>query len=299
MGDIDGSSSAARSARLKNDNAKLKSLNLIARIKGLFSFANKIESFDKIENFVDIKPDGNNEVGNLLRLSVQDVSIPKADIVAVQDTITKDELFDTFKNTALTRLPIYENTLDSPLGFIHFKDFILNSNSDDTVSQFHVKNILRTLLFVPPSMSLGVLLAKMQAERTHMALVIDEYGGVDGLVTIEDLIEQVVGDIEDEHDEANQKDWLLEKPGQYLATAKTSLREFKEETGLDLKNEASIDAEEIGTFGGLVFMLAGRVPVRGEIVPHPQGMEFEIIEAEPRRVKKLRLRLPDAIKVAE
>ena len=299
MGDIDGSSSAARSARLKNDNAKLKSLNLIARIKGLFSFANKIESFDKIENFVDIKPDGNNEVGNLLRLSVQDVSIPKADIVAVQDTITKDELFDTFKNTALTRLPIYENTLDSPLGFIHFKDFILNSNSDDKVSQFHVKNILRTLLFVPPSMSLGVLLAKMQAERTHMALVIDEYGGVDGLVTIEDLIEQVVGDIEDEHDEANQKDWFLEKTGQYLATAKTSLREFKEETGLDLKNEASIDAEEIGTFGGLVFMLAGRVPVRGEIVPHPQGMEFEIIEAEPRRVKKLRLRLPDAIKVAE
>ena len=299
MGDIDGSSSAARSARLKNDNAKLKSLNLIARIKGLFSFANKIESFDKIENFVDIKPDSNNEVGNLLRLSVQDVSIPKADIVAVQDTITKDELFDTFKNTALTRLPIYENTLDSPLGFIHFKDFILNSNSDDKVSQFHVKNILRTLLFVPPSMSLGVLLAKMQAERTHMALVIDEYGGVDGLVTIEDLIEQVVGDIEDEHDEANQKDWFLEKPGQYLATAKTSLREFKEETGLDLTNEASIDAEEIGTFGGLVFMLAGRVPVRGEIVPHPLGMEFEIVEADPRRVKKLRLRLLDAIKAAE
>ena len=262
-------------------------------------FGSIVEPFDSNENFVDIKPDGNNEVGNLLRLSVQDVAIPKADIVAVQDTITKDELFETFKNTALTRLPIYENTLDSPLGFIHFKDFILKTNSNDKVSQFHVKNILRTVLFVPPSMSLGVLLAKMQAERTHMALVIDEYGGVDGLVTIEDLIEQVVGDIEDEHDEANQKDWFLEKPGQYLATAKTSLREFKEETGLDLTNEASIDAEEIGTFGGLVFMLAGRVPVRGEIVPHPLGMEFEIVEADPRRVKKLRLRLLDAIKAAE
>jgi magnesium and cobalt transporter len=274
-------------------------LNIIARIKGLFLFGSKVEPLDSNENFVDIKPDGNNEVGNLLRLSVQDVAIPKADIVAVQDTITKDELFETFKNTALTRLPIYENTLDSPLGFIHFKDFILKSNSNDKVSQFHVKNILRTVLFVPPSMSLGVLLAKMQAERTHMALVIDEYGGVDGLVTIEDLIEQVVGDIEDEHDEANQKDWFLEKPGQYLATAKTSLREFKEETGLDLTNEASIDAEEIGTFGGLVFMLAGRVPVRGEIVPHPLGMEFEIVEADPRRVKKLRLRLLDAIKAAE
>ena len=299
MGDIDGSSSAARSARLKSDNSKLKSLNIIARIKGLFLFGSKVEPLDSNENFVDIKPDGNNEVGNLLRLSVQDVSIPKADIVAVQDTITKDDLFDTFKNTALTRLPIYENTLDSPLGFIHFKDFILKSDSNDKVSQFHLKNILRTVLFVPPSMSLGVLLAKMQAERTHMALVIDEYGGVDGLVTIEDLIEQVVGDIEDEHDEANQKDWFLEKPGQYLATAKTSLREFKEETGLDLTNEASIDAEEIGTFGGLVFMLAGRVPVRGEIVPHPLGMEFEIVEADPRRVKKLRLRLLDAIKAAE
>lgn len=299
MGDIDGSSSAARSARLKNDNSKLKSLNLIARIAGLFSFGSHVEQLDSNEKFLDLKPNVNNEVGNLLRLSVQDVSIPKADIVAVQDTITKDELFDTFKNTALTRLPIYENTLDSPLGFIHFKDFILKSNSNDNISKFHVKNILRTVLFVPPSMSLGVLLAKMQAERTHMALVIDEYGGVDGLVTIEDLIEQVVGDIEDEHDEANQKDWLLEKPGQYLATAKTSLREFKEETGLDLTNEASIDAEEIGTFGGLVFMLAGRVPVRGEIVPHPHGMEFEIVEADPRRVKKLRLRLPDAIKAAE
>ena len=299
MGDIDGSSSAARSARPRSDNSKLKSFNIIARIKGLFLFGSKVEPFDSNENFVDIKPGGNNEVGNLLRLSVQDVAIPKADIVAVQDTITKDELFETFKNTALTRLPIYENTLDSPLGFIHFKDFILKSNSNDKVSQFHVKNILRTVLFVPPSMSLGVLLAKMQAERTHMALVIDEYGGVDGLVTIEDLIEQVVGDIEDEHDEANQKDWFLEKPGQYLATAKTSLREFKEETGLDLTNEASIDAEEIGTFGGLVFMLAGRVPVRGEIVPHPLGMEFEIVEADPRRVKKLRLRMLDAIKVAE
>ena len=299
MGDTDGSSSAARSAQLKNDNSKQKPLNILARIARLFSLGNQVKQLDTNENFADLKTHDNSEVGNLLRLSVEDVSIPKADIVAVYDKITKDELFDTFKNTALTRLPVYENTLDNPLGFVHFKDFILKSNSDDNVAPFLVKNILRTLLFVPPSMSLGVLLAKMQAERTHMALVIDEYGGVDGLVTIEDLIEQVVGDIEDEHDEANQKDWLLEKPGQYLATAKTSLRDFKEETGLDLTNEASIDAEEIDTFGGLVFILAGRVPVRGEIVPHPHGMEFEIVEADPRRVKKIRLRLPDAIKAAE
>ena len=298
MGDKDGSSGAARSAQLNNGNSE-KPVNILARVAGLFSFGNKVEQLNTNENLVDYKRKANDEVGNLLRLSVEDVSIPKADIVAVHDSVTKDELFDTFKNTALTRLPVYENTLDSPLGFVHFKDFILKLNNSNDGSAFIVKNILRNLLFVPPSMSLGVLLAKMQAERTHMALVIDEYGGVDGLVTIEDLIEQVVGDIEDEHDEANQKDWLLEKPGQYLATAKTSLREFKEETGLDLTNEASIDAEEIDTFGGLVFILAGRVPVRGEIVPHPHGMEFEIIEADPRRVKKIRLRLPDAIKAAE
>ena len=299
MGDTDGSSSAARSAQLKNDNSKQKPLNILARIARLFSLGNQVKQLDTNENFADLNTHDNSEVGNLLRLRVEDVSIPKADIVAVFDKITKDKLFDTFKNTALTRLPVYENTLDNPLGFVHFKDFILKSNSDDNVAPFVVNKILRTLLFVPPSMSLGVLLAKMQAERTHMALVIDEYGGVDGLVTIEDLIEQVVGDIEDEHDEANQNEWLLEKPGQYLATAKTSLRDFKEETGLDLTNEASIDAEEIDTFGGLVFILAGRVPVRGEIVPHPHGMEFEIVEADPRRVKKIRLRLPDAIEAAE
>ena len=299
MGDTDGSSSAARSAQLKNDNSTLKQSNILARIAKLLSLGKQVKQLDPNENFADLRADDNNEVGNLLRLRVEDVSIPKADIVAVYDKITKDELFDTFKKTALTRLPVYENTLDNPLGFVHFKDFILKSNSDDNVAPFLVKNILRTLLFVPPSMSLGVLLAKMQAERTHMALVIDEYGGVDGLVTIEDLIEQVVGDIEDEHDEANQNEWILEKPGQYLATAKTSLQDFKEDTGLDLTNEESIDTEEIDTFGGLVFILAGRVPVRGEIVPHPHGMEFEIVEADARRVKKLRLRLPDAIKAAE
>ena len=299
MGDTDGSSSAAHSAQLKNIESKRKPQSFIARIAGFLSFGDLQQKPDKTQDLEDLKVNTNSEVGNLLRLSVQDVSIPKAEIVAVNDTISKEDLFDTFKNTALTRLPVYEGTLDSPLGFIHFKDFILKSSSNGDDSAFIVKKILRTLLFVPPSMSVGVLLAKMQAERTHMALVIDEYGGVDGLVTIEDLIEQVVGDIEDEHDETNQKDWLLEKPGQYLATAKTSLREFNEETGLDLTNEASIDAEEIDTFGGLVFILAGRVPVRGEIVPHPHGMEFEIVEADARRVKKLRLRLPDAIKAAE
>ena len=192
MGDTDGSSSAAHSAQLKNIESKRKPQSFIARIAGFLSFGDLQQKPDKTQNLEDLKVNTNSEVGNLLRLSVQDVSIPKAEIVAVNDTISKEDLFDTFKNTALTRLPVYEGTLDSPLGFIHFKDFILKSSSNGDDSAFIVKKILRTLLFVPPSMSVGVLLAKMQAERTHMALVIDEYGGVDGLVTIEDLIEQVV-----------------------------------------------------------------------------------------------------------
>ena len=147
MGDTDGSSSAARSAQLKNDNSKQKPLNILARIARLFSLGNQVKQLDTNENFVGFKTHDNNEVGNLLRLSVEDVSIPKADIVAVYDKITKDELFDTFKNTALTRLPVYENTLDNPLGFVHFKDFILKSNSDDNVSPISSKKYFKDLAF--------------------------------------------------------------------------------------------------------------------------------------------------------
>jgi len=139
-----------------------------------------------------------------------------------------------------------------------------------------------------------VLLQQMQSQRIHMALVIDEFGGVDGLVTIEDLIEQVIGEIEDEHDVEEGDLWSLEKPGQYLAQAKTPLEEFEAEICLRLL-DASED-EEIDTLGGLAFMLAGRVPVRGEVIRHPNGTEFEIVEADPRRIKRLRVRLAPAKK---
>ena len=140
-------------------------------------------------------------------------------------------------------------------------------------------------------MPLGVLLQKMQAERIHMALVIDEYGGTDGLVTIEDLIEQVVGEIEDEHDLNEDELWLREKPGVYMAEAKTPLEDFEDEIGMTLTDHDEIDEEEIDTLGGLVFMLSGRVPARGEVVVHPDGPEFEVIDADPRRIKRLRVRM--------
>ena len=154
--------------------------------------------------------------------------------------------------------------------------------------------LLRPLLFVPPSMPLGVLLQKMQADRIHMALVIDEYGGTDGLVTIEDLLEQVVGDIDDEHDEAEAQTFVREKPGVWLALAKTPLEEFEAAIGMNLTAHAEIDEEEIDTLGGLVSMLSGHVPARGEVIKHPDGPEFEVIDADPRRIKRLRVRIPSA-----
>jgi len=149
--------------------------------------------------------------------------------------------------------------------------------------------MVRPLLFAPPSMPIGVLLQKMQSQRIHMALVIDEFGGVDGLVTIEDLIEQVIGEIEDEHDVEEGELWIVEKPGQYLVQAKTPLDDFEAELGNLLSDPDS--EEEYDTLGGLVFMLAGRIPVRGEVIPHPDGTEFEIVEADLRRIKRLRVRL--------
>ena len=141
-------------------------------------------------------------------------------------------------------------------------------------------------------MPIGVLLQKMQSERIHMALVIDEYGGVDGLVTIEDLIETVIGEIEDEHDTSEDGLWVLEKPGQYLAQARAPLGEFEAEIGLKLADEA--EDEEVDTLGGLLFMWLGRVPARGEVIPHESGAEFEVVDADPRRIKRLRVRLPQA-----
>ncbi|MCG6901072.1 MAG: hemolysin family protein [Rhodobacter sp.] len=226
---------------------------------------------------------------NLRRMRVEDVAIPKAEIVSVPVEITKDELVKVFRDSGLTRLPVYDGTLDTPIGMVHLKDFALNHGFNGGGGRYSLRKMLRPLLFAPPSMPIGVLLQKMQSQRMHLALVIDEYGGVDGLVTIEDLIEQVIGEIEDEHDIDEGQYWLLEKPGCYLAQARTPLAEFEAEIGLQLVEGE--DVEEIDTLGGLVFMLSGRVPARGEMIPHPLGPEFEIVDADPRRIKRLRVRV--------
>lgn len=226
---------------------------------------------------------------NLRRMRVEDVMIPKADIHAVPVTVTKDDLVQVFRENGLTRMPVFDGTLDTPIGFVNLKDFALRYGFNGNAPDYDLRDLLRNLIYVPPSMPLGILLQKMQSERTHMALVIDEYGGTDGLLTIEDLLEQVVGAIEDEHDVEETKSWVQEDADTYLAQAKTNLEDFEAEIGMTLTEHDEIDEEEVDTLGGLVFMLSGRIPARGEVIPHPDGPEFEILDADPRRIKRLRV----------
>jgi CBS domain containing-hemolysin-like protein len=233
-------------------------------------------------------------LANLLKfgeLRVSDVMVPRADIVAVDEETSLPDFIALFREVQHSRLPVYRETLDVPTGLVHIKDVLAYMQiqpdgsfrwRDGPISQFK-----RELLFVPPSMPLVDLLLKMQTMHTHLALVIDEYGGTDGIVSIEDIVEEIVGDIADEHDEDAA---LIRKSedGTIIADARTDLEDFRNQTGIALAPE---DADqEVETLGGLVVSLLGRLPQRGEIVTHPSGYEFEVLEADPRRVKRIRLR---------
>jgi magnesium and cobalt transporter len=225
----------------------------------------------------------------LRNMRIDDVSVPRADIVAVPADAGLAEVVEVFKASTLSRLPVYSETLDQPLGLVHLKDLALSYGFGASDAGFDLGTLIRPLLYAPPSMPLGVLLQKMQAAHIHMALVIDEYGGVDGLVTIEDLLEQIVGDIADEHDETEGQLWSDEAPGVYVVQGRMDLEDFEQAAGVKLADPGL--AEEVDTLGGLVFRLAGRVPVRGEVVMHPDGHEFEILDADARKIQRLRVRL--------
>ncbi len=289
MGDTsEGPSIAAQSALPEQSDDQRG--GVLSRIISVFTPSDETPDTDDIEA-VPTPMHPALGLSNLRRKRVEDVAIPKADIVAVPSTIDKDDLVQVFRDSGLTRLPVYDGTLDTPVGLANMKDFALRHGFNGNSTEFDVTEMLRPLIFVPPSMPLYVLLQRMQAERTHMALVIDEYGGTDGLVTIEDLIEQVVGEIEDEHDVEEDETFIRTAPGVYMALAKTQLDEFEAESGVNLTSNEEIDEEEVDTLGGLVFMLAGHVPVRGEVIQHPDGPEFEVVDADPRRIKRLRVRL--------
>ncbi len=294
MGDTtDGSSNAAQSAR---DGQNKGQRGFFGRLMAALGPTNTAGNDSEAQTGLAAPATDVRGMLNLRRMSLEDVAVPKAEIVAVPEDIKKDDLVQLFRKTGLTRIPVYKETLDTPVGLVHLKDFALKHGFNGSGGRFSLKKLLRPLLFAPPSMPIGVLLQKMQADRIHMALVIDEYGGVDGLVTLEDLVEQVIGEIEDEHDLEEDQFWIKEGPGCYLAQARTPLDEFEAEIGRRLVDEE--EEEEIDTLGGLVFLLSGHVPARGEVVVHPDGPEFEVVDADPRRIKRLRVRLPESNKGA-
>lgn len=248
----------------------------------------------------------------LREVRVADVAVPRADIVAVEHGISLGDLLQVFQEAAHSRLPVYRETLDDPVGMIHIRDLVgylttgaprrdggqssgeaTNAAPDlgriDLSAPLSHGKLIRRVLFVPPSMPVLDLLVQMQTTRIHMALVIDEYGGTDGLVSIEDLIETVVGDIEDEHDESVAG--VVKSTDGWIASARASLDEVRTVLGNELALVVPEDvADEVDTIGGLVGALAGRVPARGELIRGPGDVEFEVLDADPRRVKRVRIR---------
>jgi CBS domain containing-hemolysin-like protein len=244
-------------------------------------------------------------------LTIEDVMVPRADIIAVDDTISVADLMGVFRQAEHSRVPVYHETLDDPRGMVHIRDLMswitseaeackegsLNLGKVDLGRNIASINILREILYVPGSMSVLDLLLKMQTTRLHLALVVDEYGGTDGLVSIEDLVEEVVGDIADEHDVDDEPLIKSDPRLGLVADARTPISDLEKHLGLELASEEQ--EEEVDTLGGLVFALAGRIPARGELVQHPGGIEFEVLDADPRRIKKLRIHLPPAAETGQ
>ena len=223
-------------------------------------------------------------------LRVADVMTPRADIVALELSCPFQEVVRQFAEAEHSRIPIYRETLDEPVGVVNVKDvFKLLQPQDDKPPPPEpvLKRLRREILYVPPSMRAADLLIRMQATRIHMALVIDEFGGTDGLVTMEDLIEAVVGEIDDEYDEAEAQ-IVLRPGGVYEADGRAPLEDLEALLGADLA-PPDLD-EEIETVAGLVTALAGRLPQRGEVIAHAGGYDLEVVDADPRRVKKVRVR---------
>ncbi|WP_043334478.1 hemolysin family protein [Belnapia moabensis] len=231
-------------------------------------------------------------LGNVLKLrdkTAGDVMLPRADIMAMPEDYTLEQAIRLIQRDGHSRYPVFRKQLDDIVGMVHIKDVFASVGND---ASFDMKAILRKPLFVVPSVPVLDLLLQMRQARIHMALVVDEYGGIDGLVTIEDLVETITGDIADEHDEPGPPQ-LVEKPdGTIELDARTPVEVFEAMLGPVLTDEER--ASDIDTMGGLVFNIAGRVPAKGELVSHSSGLEFRVLEADPRRIRRLRVRRPGA-----
>jgi CBS domain containing-hemolysin-like protein len=290
---------------------------LFERVRALFGLE-PASARDDIEDAIEesaseeFTPQERAILKNVLKLHdvrVEDVMVPRADVVALPLDTPLKKVLECFRTAGHSRLPVYEETLDDPRGMIHIRDFVgflasdprfglmsgpeaaPHSGADGETGldmPLSAARILRPVLYAPPSMPALDLLLKMQASHTHMALVIDEYGGTDGLVSIEDVMESIVGEIEDEHDEDETPELHPAGDGSFTAEARAPLDAVSETVGFDFASLA--EAEGVDTIGGLVTAAAGRVPDRGEILRGPGEFEFEVLDADPRRVKRLKIR---------
>jgi CBS domain containing-hemolysin-like protein len=288
--------------------ADISSTSATPRRKGLFRrvarMLRRLDAEDAVGEVADVllarKKNGESLAGasremllNAARfdqLPVADVMKPRADIVAVEASATLADVVKVFTESQHARVPIFRDTLDDPTGFVHVKDVLalLAPGSEAKPTDRILPRIRREILFVPASMRLPTLLLKMRTTRIHLALVVDEYGGTDGLVSIEDLVEQIVGNIDDEHD-TDEAPLIQQRPGGlHEADGRASVSSLEKALGLSL--ELPDQEDEFDTVAGLAVALVGRVPQRGEVLAHPAGIDIEVLDADPRRVKRLRIR---------
>ena len=295
--------------RLRAKFGRAKDMGLRESLEGA------IESHEALNPGETVGREAKSMMLNIIEFSslrVDDVMVPRVDIVAIDETDTMQDLLEKFIDANHSRVPVYRETLDGITGMIHVKDFLrwmaargakkrrstkaapekgsapgLSIAAAALATQVKQAGLNREVLFVPPSMPATDLLVRMQASHTHLAIVIDEYGGTEGLVSIEDLVEVIVGDISDEHDTDEDLEVKPQEEGVYTADGRVDLSTLEERLGIDLLPEE--EEEEADTLAGLIFKIAGRVPTRGEIIRHDSGLEFEILESDPRRVKRVRI----------
>jgi CBS domain containing-hemolysin-like protein len=248
------------------------------------------ELIEETENDTEAEPARSDEGSLLLNilklrdLTAEDIKVPRADVLAISLDLTLDELVKTMVTEGHSRMPIYRETLDDVVGMVHVKDALACLAGE---RPFDLMQIRREVLFIAPSMPVLDLLLEMRLKRVHMALVVDEFGGIDGLVTIEDVVEEIVGEIDDEYDET-EGPRLVERPdGTLVADARATIEAFEEKIGPVLTDAER--KEDVDTLAGLVFAIAGRVPARGELIAHPSGIAFEVLDADPRRIKRLKI----------
>ena len=244
----------------------------------------------------DLSPTERQMLRNLLHFGEQtagEIAVTRGDIIAVPSDISFDDLVRAFADAGHSRLPVYGESLDQVIGMVHIKDVFI-ANVDPSKDRA-MAGLMREPLFVPESMGVIELLARMRAQRIHLAIVVDEFGGTEGLVTIEDVVEEIVGEIEDEHDEAEAGMLTMLDDGLWEADARVELEELAEAVDPRL----SSDKDEVDTLGGLIFLLTGHIPAKGECITHPSGWKLEAVDSDPRRIIRVRLHAPEAMPRAD